>query len=72
MAFLTFAGNDVGDLHDTVLDPINLEGTTDTEWTAYMKSKAKILKYFSPRKCNNYMLFHMRQLKPESGEGASR
>ena len=72
MAPLIYAGNDVEDLHDTLPDPIKPEETADAEWTAYMKSKTKLLNYFSPRKCNDYALFEMMQLKPESGEGASQ
>ena len=72
MALLIYAGTDVEDLHDTLPDPIKPEGMTDREWTVYVKSKAKLVNYFSPRKCNDYALFEMMQLKPESGEGASQ
>ena len=72
MALLIYAGNEVEDLHDTLPDPMKPEGITNEEWTSYAKSKAKLLNYFSPKKCNDYALFEMMQLKPETGEGASQ
>ena len=72
LALLIYAGNEVEDLHDTLPDPMKPEGITNEEWTSYAKSKAKLLNYFSPKKCNDYALFEMMQLKPETGEGASQ
>ena len=72
MALLIYAGSDVEDLHDSLPEPVKPEGVTDVNWTTYAKSRAKLLSYFSPRKCNDYALFELMQLKPESDEGASK
>ena len=57
MALPIYAGNEVEDLHDTLPDAMKPEGINNDEWTSYAKSKAKLLNYFLPKKCNDYALF---------------
>ena len=71
MALLMYAGNDLEDLHDTIPDVIKPENVTDDNWMNYARSKAKLSGYFSPITCNDFALFELMTLKPESHENIS-
>ena len=72
MALLIYAGSDVEDLNDSLPEPVKPKGDVYIHWTTYAKSKAKLLSYFFPKKCNDYDLFEMTELKPNPAEGASK
>ena len=68
MALLIYAGADVEDIHDSLAEPVKPEGITDLAWTSYAKALHKLNAYFVPQKSNDFAIFEMMNIKPESKE----
>ena len=63
MAFLIYAGPDVEEIHETLVDPPKPEGMDDNRWTSYAKSKARLTNFFTPKKCNDFQIHQLISLK---------
>ena len=68
MALLIYADTEVEDLHDTLPEPGRPEGTEETDWTVYEKSKTKLQLHFLPKQCNDFAIFELLRMKTEPSE----
>ena len=68
MALLIYAGTEVEDIHDSLAD-VDKPGTVAAkDWTEYQKSLEKLNQHFVPQKSNDFALFELLNIKPESEE----
>ena len=66
MALMIYIGPDAEDIHEALPDPPKPEGVQDAAWTSYAKSKARLLNYFTPQKCNDFAIHQLISQKMKS------
>ena len=68
MALLIYAGTEVEDIHDSLPEPTKPEGVAAANWTSYAKSLKRLDLYFLPQKSNDFAIFELMNIKPETDE----
>ena len=68
MALLIYVGHEVEDIHDSLPEPTKPTSIAAKNWTIYEQSLAKLNLYFVPQKSNDFALFELMNIKPETNE----